>query len=618
MDNYQTTKNKIKDLQYAYDFSRVRATHPIRSTESVLYAQNLLEDPINKIKYSFFWFCKETETDAVALQHLAEGRKDVAVDLWNKKDNNVSALLNLAVLAFLEEDAFSFVENVSKVIHTETLRKQFLLCVSPESVSMEESEIARILMDALFTEMPKIYWLTPFRVRGTSADDDEYLENKYSQHHLDALNSEINALDEYDSSSSQEWYERLLKACFVADRELESLNDVCNYTDYKYDLISDKIALAILSASQAFHRRCFKLDYDVSAQFKEIAERAKSIANGESATHEIEEALSELKKIINNLPTRNVFVVRNKIYDLIHNAAKQKENVGKALSLVSNCAPLIVSLKEELGCTNELYLKISTDIAATALNMTIVHFNAMWKDFDNLVEREKTSSRNAAYVYRLPNVKREIENVKGILKECCQLFANIDQMDLRGDFKNVRYQRNKTSIIKNASESDVNTICHPTIDLRTEKQVFVQCSIFADYVAYLKRYGENAIYIDEAKNKIAEFEKADDALWNTCLSCQKYSDYLEKYPNGRHADAARQGKMRLEAAERARIEIEDEDFWKACVSNSTYKAYLTIFPCGKHRIEALKIINEHAEKRFWTWTVGIILILVISLLLVLK
>lgn len=591
LDNYRRTNNQITDLQYAYDLSRIKASHPIRSAESILYAHNLLEDPTNKIKYSFFWFCKETETDVIALQHLAEGRRDAAVDLWNKADS-VSSLLNLAVLAFLEEDDFGFVEIVSKVIHTETLRKQFLLCVSPESVSMEESELARILMDALFTEMPKTYWLTPFRVRGTSADDDEYLENKYSQPHLDILNAEINALDGYESQSSKEWYERLLKACFVADRELGSLNDICNYTDYKYDLISDKIALAILSASQAFHRKCFKLDYDVSAYCEEICKRAKGIATGESTMHEIEEALSELQRIINELPTRNVFVVKNQVYDLIDNAAKQKEDVRNALSLVSKCAPLIVSLKEELGDTNELYLKTSTDIAATALNMAIGHFNAMWKDFDNLVEREKSSFPNAAYVYRLPNVKKEADKVKSILKYCCQLFANIDQLDLIDYFKDGRYLRNKTAIIKNASESDVNTICPPTIDLRTEKQVYAHCSTIADYIAYLKRYGEKAIFIDGAKNKIAEFEKADDDFWNVCLSCQKYSDYLQKYPNGRHAVLARQGKIQLEVAERAKAEQEEKDFREACVSNNTYREYVTKFPNGKF----IHIARENIQK----------------------
>lgn len=614
LDNYRRTNDLKTDLQYAYDFSRVKASHPIRSSETISYAKNILEDPTNKIKYSFFWFCKETETDAIALQHFAEGRRDVAVDLWNQKEGDVSALINLAVLAFLEEDDFGFVDTVTKVIHTETLRKQFLRYVSPESISMDESELARILMDALFTEVPETYWLTPFRMRGTSADDDEYLENKYSKHHLDILNAEINALYEYESPSSQEWYERLLKACFIADRELGSLNDVCNYTNYKYDFISDKIALAILSASQAFHRKCFKLDYDVSAHCENIAKRAKDIASGESAIHEIEEAFSELQKIIVELPTRNVFVARNQVYDLLDAAAKKKEDVRNALTLVLECAPLIVALKEELGHTSELYLKISTDIAATALNMTIGHFNAMWKDFDELVKREKSSFPSAAYVYRLPNVKKEVDKVKSVLKDCCQLFANIDQMDLIDEFKEGRYQRNKTAIIKNASESDVDTIYRPTIDLRTEKQVFAHCSTIADYMAYLKRYGEKAKYIDETRKKIAEFEKADDDFWSLCLSSLKYSDYLEKYPNGRHAESARQYKMQLEAAERAKAEQEEKDFWDACVSNKAYRAYVTKFPNGKYSIIARENILKSSKRAHKIFLFGFLVCSVIAIL----
>ena len=111
----------LTDYLYAYDEKSQAMLIPSRSLENMAEASNILSDVRTKLKYAFFWYCKETEEDKRAIDCLIKGNKPQAKNIW-QECSNFSALLNLAILAFDEEDDFDFIEHISKIIHEEEYR----------------------------------------------------------------------------------------------------------------------------------------------------------------------------------------------------------------------------------------------------------------------------------------------------------------------------------------------------------------------------------------------------------------------------------------------------------------------------------------------------------------
>ncbi len=87
----------------------------------------------------------------------------------------------------------------------------------------------------------------------------------------------------------------------------------------------------------------------------------------------------------------------------------------------------------------------------------------------------------------------------------------------------------------------------------------------------------------------------DDDYWNTCQANDEYGKYLDEYPEGRHAEEA---KNALRIAEQERVNKEDDEYWESCNSTKQWRKYQRRYPEGRHIIEAEeKLEQEKLEKK---------------------
>jgi len=74
-----------------------------RTTEIVSQADAKLTLPAEQLRYAQFWFVKATPLDDVAMNHLIAGNADMAMSIWQKKDN-ASSLQNRVVCALIQDN----------------------------------------------------------------------------------------------------------------------------------------------------------------------------------------------------------------------------------------------------------------------------------------------------------------------------------------------------------------------------------------------------------------------------------------------------------------------------------------------------------------------------------
>ena len=86
----------------------------VRDEASIATAQSAIERPADQIKYSLFWFMKDSPIDDIAFNHLFSGNITQAKDIWSKKES-ASSLMNLLVCAMIENDANAITINADKL-----------------------------------------------------------------------------------------------------------------------------------------------------------------------------------------------------------------------------------------------------------------------------------------------------------------------------------------------------------------------------------------------------------------------------------------------------------------------------------------------------------------------
>ncbi|KKL15602.1 hypothetical protein LCGC14_2503940, partial [marine sediment metagenome] len=103
---------------------------------------------------------------------------------------------------------------------------------------------------------------------------------------------------------------------------------------------------------------------------------------------------------------------------------------------------------------------------------------------------------------------------------------------------------------------------------------------------------------EQAKARRAELERADTAYWKEMGEGNNERGirfYLERYPDGRYAEVARENLEILEQRKRNQTSANESQAWNDAVRTNTeqsYQAYLTRYPTGSYTNEAAARIKE--------------------------
>ncbi len=352
---------------------------PQRSAAAIENSQAQINLPDDKITHALFWFVNVSPLDKAALSNLEAGNEDKAQEIWNKKIC-YSSLLNLAVLALVNDDLDTYIANITTLIHDNNHRNGFVSCICDTTFQIGENNLVHRMIDALLqeVEVSKVY--DKFKSNGTSsANDIDYLKGKAVAEPIAAINSKISKTKSVPQDNAAANYIAGVALINATEKSMHRIREIVGEDDPAYQKVADDLAQTILQCGINYYNNTDDDDDVEKALY--IQKKALEIAVGTIAQNRCEENVSilEKKKKISRAKgdidaiTEELTAFRGKI-----------NNIPNAKALIEKCKPHLLNISSELGSTNDLYLKISSAVANNALGMLISVVNDAQSGTPNL------------------------------------------------------------------------------------------------------------------------------------------------------------------------------------------------------------------------------------------
>ncbi|WP_301096275.1 hypothetical protein [Bacteroides acidifaciens] len=120
-------------------------SHIDRTVESIISAEKALELPIDRLRWTLFWFVNKTPIDKIALNHVQSGNIDKAIEIWSKVES-VTSLLNLTVLELTQQNW------ERSALYADRLFSKYASAVCAlvdDTLDLSQQELMRLFMDAI-------------------------------------------------------------------------------------------------------------------------------------------------------------------------------------------------------------------------------------------------------------------------------------------------------------------------------------------------------------------------------------------------------------------------------------------------------------------------------------
>lgn len=564
----KTLNEELCTYQSYYETKRKELFSIHRSEENIEEAIRRINQPFDKLTYALFWYIKISSRDEEIIDALSNGDTDKALELCDTDD--MSSVLNSAVIEFGLGHYDSYIHKITKLVHDDDYLDQFVTAVCGDNCDISENEISHALIDILLRDMPSIDWKRIYYKEGVSGEDDKYVCEKLAKQSIEAIEQQINSCSNIERSKVIERYNSAVNLKDNSQTILQGIEHYVGKDSFLYQSCADKIARELISCAIDYYKKCKDTMYSATKSCYDLIMYADRIAVGSSLKEKTQEYISQLKRFLDNLPPESSFELFKKVNKIISNYENKEKTVKNGLALLQECAPLIAEIKEDLGKSTKSYIDLSTSVADLALSFSITEINVCFKELE---QEEKLSHVNRSYV----GYSSKIEHLRELIKITWKLFLNINKFDLDSNFITNREKPNKDIIAKYLDDFHINTyLIHADIDMRTETDIFNGCKRIAEYKRYISEFPSGK-FVKEAENRIRLLTKQDDDYWDTCYRRGNYSEYLAKYPSGRHSNEAK-----------SKIKQEDDNFWDICNKHGDYKLYIKKHPEGIHADEAYR------------------------------
>lgn len=347
-----------------------------RSQTDVDNARKQINLPKDKLKYALFWFVNNNAIDSTALDHLATGESEYALEKFGYR-TNFSSLINKGVLSFILNDKKNAVNSITKVIHTETYRNDFVQCICSDTFSISENELAKMFIDVLLEEYASSTVLTMFG--GCQCPSDiSYIKGKSIGEPIARITDEINKTRNLSNASSVAYYQAGLNLINNTKSDLALVKRLTSSTDIQCQKISDALASAIMHCSVEFFNNSNHSASDIDKAL-ELNKTAKDIAIGSYTKDKCIDGINTLTE----MKQKSAYEPDLKAIAAELVSFRSKANsIGNARSLINNCKPHLDKIKSAARVSSDLddlYKKLSSGVVGNALGMIIEVINSKQK-----------------------------------------------------------------------------------------------------------------------------------------------------------------------------------------------------------------------------------------------
>ena len=487
-----------------------------RDEAIVSSAQTTIELPMDQIKHTLFWFMKETPLDDIALNHLMSGNIVKAKEIWGKKET-VSSLLNLMTCAMIEGDIDSL------VVYADTLfqkySSEFCSCVN-ETIKLSSTQLTE-----LFVEQLKIdgnFDLSKMmQVSGTSNEWRKIIGASLVK---PIINQITIAITEAKSAkgpiANLRSGEKLINATKGLLLQLKSFLGV---SDMQYQMIADKLATTILQCGINYFNDAE--EDDAVEKSMKLQNYALSIAVGQMAKDRCKENVDILKNIgpeykvqkeLNRIGDKlKRFIDKKNLKDTTRNELDPRSRFSLMKTdcfssyryiddFIDCCKPDLLSMRQKLGVTNSLYLKVSSTVASAAINALVVKIN----------EAQKTA-----------NITNDFADLLTEVTEALSSMSKISSLDMTTECRNY-FNSNNTTLSRIQSQ-----LFEPRhTQSNSSGGCYIATMAYGDYdhpqVMVLRQFRD--VYLDKrnwGKNFI-KFYYANSPHWVEVLKNHKFTNTL--------------------------------------------------------------------------------------------
>jgi hypothetical protein len=378
-----------------------------RDKESISTASSAIEQPINRLLHSLFWFWNANHIDAAAFDNLSKDNTDKATEIWEKvvKDGdvslkNLSCLFNLKSLYVAQSlkdnslDSKLFITGVllaGKFLNHSELDSYTKQIVGDHvNVSSEELEIKYIT---------SIYsTVKPFLKKKNGITTDDFLSgfatfSKKSKEHISAkfTGDPIKKIEDQINTTSELREQNPIEALSFGETlykntksQLESLSKILGQEDLKYQMLANKLANEILQCGIDFFNKVREEDKEVDEDGKKVlklCKLAKKMVSGfESQTNA---RIDETKEFMDEWLKDTLRIVQealNKAFkdyeadNLI--TSSSADLLRAAQTLIKKSDGVLIKMKQDLGENDEKLIDLSNQVVQMVIALAIKYSNS--------------------------------------------------------------------------------------------------------------------------------------------------------------------------------------------------------------------------------------------------
>lgn len=524
-----------------------------RTSSMMDEAKATINLPQDKIKNALFWFAQPTDImGKFAYEHLLQGFIDKAVELFGKS-NSWESYLCLSLLNLQLGSYVNALSCISQVIDNHC--SDFCNAIVGQTYQCDEDSLRQQYLETLTLELDAYTLYDAVATSGVPqkmTDILRLLAVDVVSKSIEKSIATAKATNKDDANAQLAAGKKLMSD---TKRLLTQLKKMSGGTS-QISRICDKLAGQIFQCSVNYHNAIDNatdepVNRTVIEDCLQLARYSQSIVVGKLTRDRIQEGIDILEKKESTLPPEGLEEydsnIKTKILELLLDKGRTIDN---AIQMMKDCAKDIVTIKERSSIHRAYYLEISTQVVNAALSCVIDDYNnvtgTLFSQLGNPLLHDTS-----------------IKSLKDILKKAWKATLMMDKFDVEDDFKNNRYMSNRKVLAemydKVFGTHQLKLISNDEFDLRTEDEVFKDCRTASNFKDYINRY-PNGKHIEEARQRYQQLHieeekkrkereererkeqqkrKADDNAFISCTTISDFENYLNRYPNGLHATEAK-------------------------------------------------------------------------------
>lgn len=566
-----------------------------RTEELVSEADTKLALPAEQLKHAQFWFINESPIDEVAFNNLLAGDMEKAIEIWSKKDN-ASSLQNRIVCALIKDEHASAC-NLAEKLYTQ-FAEAFVSTVAGDTLKIEHPEFG--FLDNLADEIGVNVVLSHLSI----SEWRSHLSEKAIVPLINTLQASINLAKANRIKGPNASYKAGIKLINETQETLQQLKKLASASNVQYQTIVNQLANEILQCGINYYND--SEDNDAAHKAMRIQKYAQSIAISGSITKDrCDENVRILDEIIAQLPPVEILSDFNSLMDLIKDFIEGKKEAKpesddtasrliRAFSgrprlmdsifgpnlpdasdeineLLNKARPKIISMKEKVSSYEKHLMEVCTILANVILSKSIESVNNAQKILEREAQKIKSYSYSPSEVTKYNTL---LHKFSVILAHNWYIISELKLLPLSNEFVTNRIKPNEQAL---ANISKGLSVSRPNVDntlYYTDDEYFNTCSSYSSFNTYMERY-PNGRHTQDARNKMRSIEEREIKL---CLSKKDYESFIKKYPNS----------VFRKTAEKSIEELE----FKSCKSYQEFVYFVKNHPNSEHCSEVERKIKD--------------------------